>query len=112
MNQRFTLTQDGTVHVEKDDLTYVENKANFIQDAQTANLAAPIPEMPFPLTGFEITPDRFDFILENGWHYPMSPEQREVFKPYLGIPDFLSNLLDVRARRLKAAEVQPTDLQP
>lgn len=109
MNQRFTLTQDGTVHIEKGELTYVESKANFISDAQTANIAAPVPEMPFPLTGFEITPNRFDFILENGWHYPMSPEQQEVFTPYLEIPNHIDLLASARAQRLKPAETEPAE---
>ena len=107
MDPRFKLTADGTVHIDDGTLSYTDTLENALADIAAAELTVVEPDLEaasgaVAVAGFEVSALKREFILENGWHYPMNAAQAAAHQQYADCIGALADILAAKDARLSA----------
>lgn len=110
MEQRFKLTADNVVHIEDGTHGYTDTLDNALTDIATSGITITPPDLTsvsgaVAVVGFEISDSKKEFILENGWHYPMTTAQAADYQQYV---DCISGVVAVKtAQDERLAPLEP-----
>lgn len=105
MDTRFKLTADGTIHIDNDRHSYSDTLENALADITSAGLTLTAPDLAsvsgaIAVVGFEVSEDKKEFILENGWHYPMTTAQATDYNQYVACISKALNIQTEKDKRL------------
>jgi hypothetical protein len=112
MEPRFKLTADGNVHIDHNDTSYTETLENALLDITAAGLSVAEPDLAsvsgaVAVVGFEVSDVKKEFILENGWHYPMTAAQIPDYLQYVSCIVHVSEITQARCVRRGEGEAVP-----
>lgn len=112
METRFKLTADGNVHIDHNGEAYADKLANALLDIAEAGLTITPPDLAavsgaITVVGFEVSDLKKDFILDNGWHYPIPANLVADYQQYV---DCIGHIPAINtAKETRLGEVVPAE---
>lgn len=108
METRFKLTADGNVHIDYNGEAYAETLANALLDIAEAGLTITPPDLAtvsgaIAVVGFEVSDLKKDFILDNGWHYPIPANLVADYQQYVNCISHITAINAAKEARLGEA---------